>query len=603
MSKGPQGGPGNACRARGLTSRRSRMRRVSRFRHSQQVQRPGIPNPIRLSAFKLADKPSPPLRGDDKEGHYNYELGENISSRYKILSKFGEGTFGRVLECWDRKHKDYVAVKIVRNVDKYRHAAMIELEVLNTLERNDPDAKRHCVKLKEWFQYRGHVCMVFEKLGPSLYDFLRRNEYQPLPLALVQAVARQLLVAVAYMHELGLVHTDLKPENILLAAQDHMKLPAVPPATVERRVPRDSTIKVIDFGSATFEDGYHSSIISTRHYRAPEVILGLGWSFACDLWSCGCILVELAVGDALFQTHENLEHLAMMQQVLGPIPEAMSSKADKHSARYFTTAPTGAAAAAGDPGSSAALAAAVAAAEASAAAAAAAAAGGSLRLAWPEGATRKSLRAVRRLSDLRSLLASHADQAGLPGAGEAMEALAGLIEGLLRYDPATRTTAVEALQHEFFSIHLDMPAAAAVAGGGSAAAAQLVAAGAALDASQLLPALQAAAAAGSWAAASVQQLLQHQQLFQQQQQLQQQQQQQQQQDYAAEEQQEEEEEEEDVEGDEYEDEDEEVEGDAEAGDDEEDVDGDEGEEEEDGDDDLDGGDDVVDEDDADEAEQ
>lgn len=39
---------------------------VSRFRHSQQVQRPGIPNPIRLSAFKLADKPSPPLRGDDK---------------------------------------------------------------------------------------------------------------------------------------------------------------------------------------------------------------------------------------------------------------------------------------------------------------------------------------------------------------------------------------------------------------------------------------------------------------------------------------------------------------------------------------------------------
>ena len=55
--------------------------------------------------------------------------------------------------------------------------------------------------------------------------------------------------------------------------------------------------------------------MSTRHYRAPEVILGLGWSFPCDLWSAGCILVELATGDALFQTHENLEHLAMMQQV------------------------------------------------------------------------------------------------------------------------------------------------------------------------------------------------------------------------------------------------------------------------------------------------
>lgn len=43
------------------------------------------------------------------------------------------GTFGRVLECWDRKVKDYVAVKIVRNVDKYRHAAMIEVRGIGLL--------------------------------------------------------------------------------------------------------------------------------------------------------------------------------------------------------------------------------------------------------------------------------------------------------------------------------------------------------------------------------------------------------------------------------------------------------------------------------------
>ena len=63
-----------------------------------------------------------------------------------------------------------------------------------------------------------------------------------------------------------------------------------------RRVPCGDQIRVIDFGSATFEDQYHSSVVSTRHYRAPEVILGLGWSFPCDLWSVGCILVELATG-------------------------------------------------------------------------------------------------------------------------------------------------------------------------------------------------------------------------------------------------------------------------------------------------------------------
>lgn len=85
----------------------------------------------------------------------------------------------------------------------------------------------------------------------------------------------------------------------------------------QRRVLLDTEIRLIDFGSATFQDEYHSSVVSTRHYRAPEIILGLGWSFPCDIWSIGCILVEFFTGDALFQTHENLEHLAMMEAVVG----------------------------------------------------------------------------------------------------------------------------------------------------------------------------------------------------------------------------------------------------------------------------------------------
>ncbi|XP_050119450.1 serine/threonine-protein kinase AFC1-like [Malus sylvestris] len=83
--------------------------------------------------------------------------------------------------------------------------------------------------------------------------------------------------------------------------------------TSYKRLPKSSAIKVIDFGSTAYEHQEHKYIVSTRHYRAPEVILGLGWSYPCDIWSVGCILVELCSGEALFQTHENLEHLAMMQ--------------------------------------------------------------------------------------------------------------------------------------------------------------------------------------------------------------------------------------------------------------------------------------------------
>lgn len=93
-----------------------------------------------------------------------------------------------------------------------------------------------------------------------------------------------------------------------------------------RKVLLNPEIRLIDFGSATFDDEYHSSVVSTRHYRAPEIILNLGWSYPCDIWSIGCILVEFFTGDALFQTHDNLEHLAMMEAVC-------AGKLDKHLVR------------------------------------------------------------------------------------------------------------------------------------------------------------------------------------------------------------------------------------------------------------------------------
>jgi serine/threonine protein kinase len=129
----------------------------------------------------------------------------------------------------------------------------------------------------------------------------------------------------AVLHDLNLIHTDLKPENILLCDNAYQtftynrKIPSssqtVSRQAGQRKVLLDTEIRLIDFGSATFQDEYHSSVVSTRHYRAPEIILGLGWSFSCDIWSIGCILVEFFTGDALFQTHDNLEHLAMMESV------------------------------------------------------------------------------------------------------------------------------------------------------------------------------------------------------------------------------------------------------------------------------------------------
>ena len=76
-------------------------------------------------------------------------------------------------------------------------------------------------------------------------------------------------------------------------------------------------IRIIDFGGSTFQDDHHAKIINTRQYRAPEVILGLEWSFPSDIWSVGCILAELYTGELLFPTHNDGEHLAMMEKITG----------------------------------------------------------------------------------------------------------------------------------------------------------------------------------------------------------------------------------------------------------------------------------------------
>nr|ACG35326.1 serine/threonine-protein kinase AFC3 [Zea mays] len=350
---------------------------------------------------------SPPWREDDRDGHFVFDLGENLTRRYKILSKMGEGTFGRVLECWDRETHEYVAIKVVRSIRKYRDAAMIEIDVLNRLAENEK-YRSLCVQIQRWFDYRNHICIVFEKLGPSLYDFLKRNRYQPFPVELVREFGRQLLESVAYMHELRLIHTDLKPENILLVSSEYIKVPSTKKNSQGEMhfkcLPKSSAIKLIDFGSTAFDNRDHNSIVSTRHYRAPEIILGLGWSFPCDIWSVGCILVELCSGEALFQTHENLEHLAMMERVLGPLPEDMIRKASSSAQKYFRRA---------------------------------------TRLNWPEGAvSRESIRAVRKLDRLKDLVSRNADHSKV--------ALVDLLYGLLRFEPSERLTAEEALDHPFF---------------------------------------------------------------------------------------------------------------------------------------------------------
>ena len=113
-----------------------------------------------------------------------------------------------------------------------------------------------------------------------------------------------------------IIHCDLKPENILL------------------KNGTTTDLKIIDFGSSCFDHERVHSYIQSRFYRSPEVILGLSYGTAIDMWSLGCILAELYTGQPLFPGHDEKEQLMYQMQVLG-VPTAAVLAKGKRAASFF----------------------------------------------------------------------------------------------------------------------------------------------------------------------------------------------------------------------------------------------------------------------------
>ncbi|KAL0962529.1 hypothetical protein UPYG_G00341270 [Umbra pygmaea] len=335
---------------------------------------------------------------DDEEGHLICRSGDVLQERYEIVNTLGEGTFGRVMQCVDhRRGGAAVALKIIKNVEKYKEAARLEINVLERINEKDPENKHLCVQMYDWFDYHGHMCISFELLALSTFDFLKENNYLPYSISQVRHMAYQLCLAVKFLHDTKLTHTDLKPENILFVNSDFTMTYNIEKKRDERTV-KCTDVRVVDFGSATFDHEHHSTIVSTRHYRAPEVILELGWSQPCDVWSIGCILFEYYLGFTLFQTHDNREHLAMMERILGPVPSKMIRKTRKQ--KYFYRG----------------------------------------RLDWDESSS--AGRYVREnCKPLRRYLLSEAEE---------HHQLFDLIESMLEYEPSKRLALADSLRHPFF---------------------------------------------------------------------------------------------------------------------------------------------------------
>uniref|UniRef100_A0A8C9EI99 non-specific serine/threonine protein kinase n=1 Tax=Pavo cristatus TaxID=9049 RepID=A0A8C9EI99_PAVCR len=259
------------------------------------------------------------------EGDYQlvqHEILCSMTNSYEVLEFLGRGTFGQVAKCWKRSTKEIVAIKILKNHPSYARQGQIEVSILSRLSSENAD-EYNFVRSYECFQHKNHTCLVFEMLEQNLYDFLKQNKFSPLPLKYIRPILQQVATALMKLKSLGLIHADLKPENIML----------VDPARQPYRV------KVIDFGSASHvSKAVCSTYLQSRYYRAPEIILGLPFCEAIDMWSLGCVIAELFLGWPLYPGASEYDQIRYISQTQGLPAEYLLSAGTKTS-RFFNRDP------------------------------------------------------------------------------------------------------------------------------------------------------------------------------------------------------------------------------------------------------------------------
>jgi serine/threonine-protein kinase PRP4 len=240
---------------------------------------------------------------DDSEGYYNVRLGELINGRYHVTQNLGKGMFSAVVRATDTKTGNLVAVKIIRQNETMRKAGMKEIEILEQLTAADPEHKKHIIKFERHFEHKGHLCMVFENLSMDLREILKKfGRDVGLNLRAIRAYAQQIFLGLSLLRKCNILHADLKPDNLLVNEQRNI-------------------LKVCDLGSASpASENEITPYLVSRFYRAPEIILGIPYDFAIDVWSIGCTLFELYTGKILFTGRNNNQMLRSIMECRGKYP-------------------------------------------------------------------------------------------------------------------------------------------------------------------------------------------------------------------------------------------------------------------------------------------
>ncbi|KAI8096637.1 kinase-like domain-containing protein, partial [Halteromyces radiatus] len=246
---------------------------------------------------------------------------------YDFMDQIGVGSYGCVYRAKHKVTNSMVAVKVMKKKGR-KSSENNHWQEYKTMKRlsNHPNI----VRLYEGFTGpTKELYFVMEFMnGGNLYQYLKEQRVsRKIPTeSQVRHILRQILDALASMHDQGYFHRDLKPENLLVETnQEH---------------PTQLTIKLADFGLARElkSKAPYTDYVSTRWYRSPEVLLKASvYSSPVDIWAVGVIMAELYTLFPLFPGQSEIDQLYRICEILGsPGTNIISRKKNKIRSNGFS---------------------------------------------------------------------------------------------------------------------------------------------------------------------------------------------------------------------------------------------------------------------------
>ncbi|KAG8413793.1 hypothetical protein J3458_012286 [Metarhizium acridum] len=308
----------------------------------------------------------------DPEAFYPANPGDVLNGRFELLAKLGWGTSSTVWLAndneWNRwkKSNKFVAIKIcTRNIVQNESPHELDISIHLSTVKSQHRGRAILGTAIESFVLdsptgSSHLALVFEPMREPLWLFRRRIMGQDKAtrpwMPLVKGYIQILLEGLDFLHEQGhIIHTDLKLDNIMVTFEDQSVIEEFVQGQIQHPMARKTignrTVyrchndfgdidskerlknmypKITDFGLAQRGDtpGPHIHPIQPDDCHAPEVILGVGWSYSADIWNFGIMVWDFLAGQGPFQqSHSHpyspAEHLAEMIALLGPVPPTM----------------------------------------------------------------------------------------------------------------------------------------------------------------------------------------------------------------------------------------------------------------------------------------